>query len=118
MSKPLICVCCGAKINRATMRCEYCGTEYREEHGVPVIRYESFQNPVQTFGATVYVGDMDLERSPKDAMEYALHRLAEEMLPAVVAGMEVRCENTPFGNEVRGRVRIVIPKDRGLSWRT
>ena len=29
--KPLICTCCGAKINRDTMRCEYCGTEYLEE---------------------------------------------------------------------------------------
>ena len=41
MSKPLICTCCGAKINRATMRCEYCGTEYREDHCALVIRHES-----------------------------------------------------------------------------
>lgn len=26
--KPLICKCCGAPINRDTMTCEYCGTQY------------------------------------------------------------------------------------------
>ena len=26
--KPLICKCCGAPINRETMTCEYCGTQY------------------------------------------------------------------------------------------
>lgn len=29
--KPLICKCCGAPINRETMTCEYCGTQYRKE---------------------------------------------------------------------------------------
>lgn len=118
MSKPLICTCCGAKINRATMRCEYCGTEYQEEHGVPVIRYESFHNPVQEFTAVVHIREADMQRDPEHAMEYALHQLAEEMLPAVVAGMKVRREYTLFGHELRGRVRVVIPKDEGISWRT
>lgn len=26
--EPLICKCCGAPINRETMTCEYCGTQY------------------------------------------------------------------------------------------
>ena len=27
-AKPLTCKCCGAPINRETMTCEYCGTQY------------------------------------------------------------------------------------------
>ena len=26
--KPLICICCGAPINRELMTCEYCGVQY------------------------------------------------------------------------------------------
>lgn len=29
--EPLICKCCGAPINRETMTCEYCGTQYGKE---------------------------------------------------------------------------------------
>jgi len=113
--KKLRCVCCGGYINRHTMKCEYCGTEYVQNIDIPTIRYETFQNPVKEYTACELVADEYLVNGGEQFMENALKRLSEEMLPAIVEGMEVKAERDPIYHETKlyGRIKMVIPKDKG-----
>lgn len=112
--KNLTCVCCGGRINRATMRCEYCGTEYEIKDNNPIMRIESFQNPVREFRACVLVDDYDLQIGGEEYMKHATNRLCEKMLPAVLSGMRIRAERDYRTNMTRldGSLRIVIPKEK------
>lgn len=116
--KNLTCVCCGAPINRKTMRCEYCGTQYEIENDIPKIRFETFQNPVKEYKACVYMSDYDAMHYGEEAMKYSIERLAHEMLPAVMEGMEIVRQHDIELMQQRliGRVKIVIPKNSERSW--
>lgn len=110
--KKLTCLCCGAPINRAKQKCEYCGTEYIIQDETLTINVESFTNPVEEYTACTLVPDEFLKSGGQEAMEYAIHQLAKKMLPAVVKGMRVSREYDPFENKhrLRGNMRIVIPE--------
>lgn len=106
--KKYICECCGGEIDRATMKCLYCGTPYREEFDRP-IRIETFRNPVKTFNACIEVTD-EMMRD-KDGAEYALSVLAKELANAIPPMMEVRYESNPVWHtaRLRGTIKIVQP---------
>lgn len=116
--KNLTCTCCGGTIDRRTMKCSYCGTEYAIENDYPVIRVERFTNPVKTYRASLLVNREGVERLGADYMRYCLDRLAHEMLPALMDGMLIRSEFEPEYNQFRidGTLRYVVPErvpDRG-----
>ena len=122
MIKKLICVCCGAPINRATCRCEYCGTEYDLSDEIPMIRVETFTNPVKEYSASALINRDLVAMGSEDYMKYAIERLAHEMLPAVMEGMQIRVQSgydheAIMTNQQRidGRIKIVIPNVSG--WR-
>ena len=107
------CTCCGAPINRSKMKCEYCGTEYKLENEIPVIRMETFRNPVKEFTACMLIDKYDAVIGGEDYMKFAVEHLARELLPAVMEGMSIRTMPEPSlcGAKLYGRVRVVIPKD-------
>ena len=110
--KKLICVCCGAPINRLKKKCEYCGTEYIIEDETAVINFETFTNPVMEYKACEIVPDEYLTKGGEEFMTHAINMLARKMLPAVVQGMQIRTEHDPYlmSQKIDGRIRIVIPK--------
>lgn len=111
--KNLTCVCCGGRINRATMKCEYCGTEYELNGDIPTIRIESFHNPIREYKACVLVDDYALYNNGESYMKHALQKLCEEMMPAVMSGMRIRTEKDYVLNKTRidSSLRIVIPNE-------
>lgn len=113
MREALTCVHCGAPINRVTMKCEYCGTAYREDHG-DILKIETYTNPVKEFKACMLVNEFGL-RYGKEYMRYCIEQLANQMLPAVVEGMAIRTAyNDRTGQQkIEGRIRIVIPEHTG-----
>lgn len=94
------------------MKCEYCGTEYEIKNDVPIIRIESFQNPVREYSACVFVDDDAINNYGEVCMEHAIKKLCEEMLPAVMYGMKIKTERDLKMNKTRvdGSLRIVMPK--------
>ena len=67
-----ICSCCGGKINRITMTCEYCGTQYEEKHD-NLIRIETFRNPVETLGCDIPIPtELFMELGAKKASEVVM----------------------------------------------
>ena len=83
------CSCCGGNINRVTMTCEYCGTQYKEEYG-NVIRIETFTNPVRTLASKMALDNFALKMNPKEYSEYAIKKLAVEFAECLVPFMDIR----------------------------
>ncbi len=98
-----ICDCCGGQFDISTMKCPYCGTQYKKDDD-HIIRIETFRNPVKTFSACVEVTD-------KEGLDYALNVLSKELAKAIPSVMEVRTEYDPrsMTNRVSGRIKVVQP---------
>ena len=111
--KNLTCSCCGGTINRSTMKCEYCGTEYEIKNDIPIIRIEKFNNTVKEYKACVLVNDCDISIGGDAYMKYALQKLCEKMMPAVMEGMRVRICQDPANlqTQVEGSLKIVVPRE-------
>lgn len=110
--KKLTCLCCGAPINRAKQKCEYCGTEYIIQDETLTINVESFTNPVREFAVCRIIPKEEVAYFGETSLEKNIHRLAEAMLPAVMEGMRIEAEpdfNTG-GQRLTGRIRMVIPE--------
>ncbi len=115
--KEYICDRCGGHINERTMKCEYCGTQFkRSDEGV--IRIETFNNPVREFAATIAMSDMDIYRlSPERASEICMHELVKKLSVCLVPAIGASVERNPMESMylVRGSVKVVIPENGGLE---
>ena len=107
---PLSCPNCGAPINRATMRCEYCGTVFREDryknlitiespHAVPLIA--EFRIP---FEFVDRIGD-------KESESIIRNELLNAMKSNLMEQIDIVCEEEPLTWSYRciGRLRVVPP---------
>jgi len=109
--KKYICECCGGQINRATMKCEYCGTAYAEDNE-NVFRIETYKAPVETLKCKAALPRELIIRDPEMATRYAYekiaHKLAESLMPYMVYES---CENVPqCQTELTGMIKVVIPE--------
>ena len=106
--KQLKCPNCGAPINRATMRCEYCGAVFKEDLDRQIFMIE---NPkIVTLGAEVV---LDNQLAMYDGCEqFAMNRLTEKLAEGISKFMDVTIQEHPRINStvISGRVRIVPPK--------
>ena len=105
--KPLICQCCGGHIDRRTMMCPYCETQYNGKlEPVPVIAdYEP--DGYQTIQATVYVDELTF-RNQEIAMKTVYEQLYEEMMKQMSQYVEVteQVDCRRFRRIIRGRLKI------------
>ena len=117
--KKYVCECCGGQINPATMKCEYCGTQYKHDIENHVIRLETYTNPVDTFRAEVQYTNEELEITPLEIIsEYALKSLANKLSESIYNNMVVQHEYDPLTREhrVRGTIKIIKPEKTERSW--
>jgi hypothetical protein len=113
----LVCECCGGIINRSTMTCEFCGTQYKKsEYECAPIRIETYRNPVQTLSYDMDITDMvEHGLSSKDIAEITVktmcNKLSEQIAPYVkMRQEEVFSENYPFRRiVVRGDLKLIQP---------
>lgn len=86
----MVCECCGGVINRSTMTCEFCGTQYKKseyEH-MPIMRVETYNNPVNTLSYGIDITDMvEHGLSSEDIAEIAMkticNKLSEQITPYI-----------------------------------
>lgn len=104
--KPYICPQCGGQVNRAKMICEYCGTQFREEHNE--IRVVTYNPQVHTLGANVIFPKEIVVQSPREASEYAIRSLAQEFADGIGQFMEVQTIDEPITGEVMFRARLRV----------
>ena len=105
-----ICPCCGGRVNRTSLTCEYCGTEFKEENHT-LIKVETFQNPVVTLAAGMRISHHDLYRSPKELSEYAIKRLANQFAECIAPYMDVEYRFDPWDASyvLEAKIKIVNP---------
>ena len=112
--RPYICKQCGATINPATMKCEYCGTHYEDER----FRRVTISTKVpgeHTIAANVHIDYDCMCESPEGARDYALRELRNQIADALLAYMKIETYDD-FDIEfhrrtqiIRGEVRVVDP---------
>lgn len=114
--KPLICPQCGGTINRGRRKCEYCGTEYDIGYD-NVLRFEALHPGTHVLQSqAVMTDDMIRIMGSKEASEYILRRMAEEIAEQLIPMMDVKTELDPVnpwgGTKVRARIRVIEPTFR------
>ena len=111
--KPLICEQCGGTIDRKTMQCPYCGTQYERKNNGVTINYVVDRPGVHTLRAYIRVDKRMMLHDPERASEYALDRLRHEIADGLLAYMKIStAKDFSFYNEceiIRGEVRVIDP---------
>ncbi len=94
-----------------TMRCEYCGTQYKIEHD-QVLRIETYSNPVETFGAEQIIPhEMIVAVGAEKASEIALRHLTQKLAECIAPMMKIETEYDLDidAQKVRGIVKVIRP---------
>lgn len=109
--KTLQCHNCGANVNRGTLRCDYCGTQY--EHPNERIKIVVDRPGVHTIRCQAKVGMEFMRQAQEDAREYVLREMREQIADGLLAYMKMRtCESydpMSFCQIIRGEVKVLDP---------
>lgn len=109
--KPLLCKNCGGRIDRVTMKCPYCDTQYERPHeGVPVLPVVE-RRGVERIYAAIAVDDECLVRNPhlrdnipKDVLVSLARRLLD------YATITVKDDPCSFRKIINAAIAVVPPK--------
>ena len=114
------CECCGGEINRATMRCEYCGTQYKEDYDNGVIRIETFRNPVDHYTAMIKFDNDQINcLGPERVSEIAVRELTHKLSDCIAQNMVITHRYDPSTNinYIRGDIKVIRPVEVVDKWR-
>jgi len=110
--KPYICPQCGGKVNRATLVCEMCGTQFREDAPYKLI----IERPgVRVLGISrVIDNEMMRHGDPQELSEYVLREIARDFTSCIMPFLDVRSEQDQYKDQtiLSARLRVVEPTFR------
>ena len=104
----------GAPINPHSLRCEYCGTQYKRDYD-NVLRIETYQSFCRTYKSQINIPTETIRMiGEENASEIAIRKLSRNLAEAIAPNMEMRTEYNPCDMEqiITARVRIVDPNYR------
>lgn len=106
------CSNCRGNINHKSMRCEYCGTQYKLDECENVIKVETFSNPIKIYGSEINIPYEYAKQDPNGMSKYAINQLSRNLADAIAENMEINLEYDPIHMQqhITARVRIVKPK--------
>lgn len=116
--KPMICMQCGAPINRERMICEYCGTRYERTEDLarplriiysPEVRPQILQSQVAIDNQEInYISDAD------EIARLVHSRITTQLAEALEPYVEYTVQEDPAYRRqvIRGRVRVMPPDYR------
>ena len=113
--KPYICPQCGGKVNRASLVCEMCGTQFKEDRSKDMVTRLVVTRPgVATLGQALRVDKHYLTHDPKEFSEYAIKMLAREFTECIAPYLDIQVEDDPRDSSyiMRARLRVVEPEYR------
>lgn len=111
---PYICKCCGARINVAKMRCEYCDTPYENE-SLKRIEIATYTPGQATIRAQASISKEHMKYDPERARDYVLSELRNQIADGLLGYMKVTtstdysakwCEHTEI---IRAEVKVIEP---------
>lgn len=114
--KPYICTQCGGRVNRATLVCEMCGTQFKDDSGgAGVIKIDVVRPGVRTLVQSREVPrEMIYSMPPHDFSEMILRSMAKELADNIIPFMDVQTAEDPIRGAmyVRSRIRVLDPTYR------
>lgn len=116
--KALICKNCGGGINPNTLKCEYCGTQYREEFTDGLVRplvVQSCPANIKVLGTQVSVSEwMFRDVPPERIAEFTMKDISRSLAEALAPYIKLETERNPvtMTQIIRGTVRVVEPDFR------
>ena len=113
-----ICECCGGQINRTTLKCEYCGTEYKIDND-NFIRIETFRNPIDTYKAIITLSDEFISHvDNEDLARMTMNNLTHKLASALANNIVLEVEQDPFRRQttVKGTIKCIRPAQGASHW--
>lgn len=112
----LNCPNCGAPINRKTMRCEYCGTQFKQDDPqMPPYLIRVEHPKVQVYEAYVKLPYEYCDFGDKEFLNKFVNReLANKLAEAILDETEIKMQEDPMHREfmITGRLRVVRKGER------
>lgn len=111
--KPLVCQQCGGAIDRSTMQCPYCGTQYKRERESAVINYVVERPGVHKIRAEVKV-PQEIMRNPEAATKFAMGRMRHEIADSLLDYMKIstQADYRSFCQIIRGETGLLTQHSR------
>ena len=110
MDNAMICKCCGAPVDRGSLKCNFCGVEY--EITPKPLHIETFQNPVEHFQARFVVeNDFFHNLEPEQVSEIAVRQLVKKLSDSIPICMQVTKKEDLYNycTEYKGDIRMIRP---------
>ena len=111
--KPLVCTNCGGHIDRSTMKCPFCDTQYHRQRDEVTVNYIVDRPGTHRLRATIRVDDQMVRHDPEAASNYVLNRLRHEIADGLLAYMKIETQQDfdPLRRcqIIRGEVRVLDP---------
>lgn len=111
--KPLVCERCGGAIDRRTMKCPYCETQYERKNNGVTVNFSVDRPGVHVLRAEARIDNRRMLCDPEGASQYALDRMRHEIADGLLAYMKISTsKDLSFFNEceiIRGEVRVIDP---------
>lgn len=107
----LTCQNCGATINRATMKCEYCDTQYERTYEGTQVKFIADRPGVHTLRAMVMLDEEMVASNPERAKEFAERKLRQSLADGLMEYMrtEEEIDHRRFARIIRAEVKVVAP---------
>lgn len=111
IGKPLICQCCGGHIDRKSMKCLYCDTQYEKKFSDTPVTFTVERPGVHHIGAMVRVDEAMVRQSPQMATEFAINRLRQGIADGLLDYMRIETSQdySQFCRIIRADVRVLEP---------
>lgn len=110
--KPLTCDKCGGQIDRVTLTCKMCGTQYVLDENMRPVRLEISKCKLVTVGSCVAIPGYSLADNPEECTEFALRELASRMAEKLIPLMELQSMYEPKYNEYVTYARLRVAESR------
>lgn len=109
--RKLTCENCGGAIDRASMKCPYCGTQYERKRDGITVNYVMNRPGVHTLRAEIRMNYVMVANDPEGATKYALDRLRHEVADGLLAYMKISTSKDfcDMSEIIRGEVRVIDP---------
>ena len=114
--KALICECCGGRIDRNTMTCNFCGVQYKFDDNFAPIIVKKIDPRFETVTADCFVGnEVFMANNCMEAIADAIRRnLTEKIMNELEQYVDIIQEDDPLhcGKKYYARIRICKPDYR------
>lgn len=106
--KPYICTQCGGQVDRVTLTCTMCGTQFKEENDT--IKVMFYKPGVHVLGASRIIDNEMLRYlGAEKTAEIVMDDVVKELAKCIAPFVDVRQEDMPATMQkvVRARIRVL-----------